>query len=171
LKVSAEYFGNFSWKSSLLLKLTVLSVGAVFVYWAGWPQPSIHDASRPSAFQEDLQSSDFNLPRTSGFTQDIYPDGALPHHTSTQPVQDGVDRTIVERGEDIHIIVDLNDGTVTELENLPGIGRILAERIVTYRTSHGAFRQIEELALVPGIGDKRLQQLRPFVVVQNSLNQ
>ena len=89
------------------------------------------------------------------------PEGALLR----QAVED---RKMVQRKEDASLILDLNDGTIAQLEVLPGIGRILAERIVTHRTSHGAFRRIEELALVPGIGDKRLQQLRPFVVVRET---
>jgi competence protein ComEA len=53
-----------------------------------------------------------------------------------------------------------------ELETLPGIGVVLAERIVAYRSIHGAFRQINDLANVSGIGEKRLRRLEPFVTVQ-----
>jgi len=48
---------------------------------------------------------------------------------------------------------------------LPGIGEQLAERILQYRKAHGAFRTIEQLREVKGIGKKRMDRLRPLVTV------
>ena len=48
--------------------------------------------------------------------------------------------------------VDLNTATASELDALPGIGPVLAQRIVDHRTRHGPFRAVEELDDVPGIG-------------------
>lgn len=84
-----------------------------------------------------------------------------------QPIQTGRDRKGGESGPDTVFLVDLNDGTLAEFEHLPGIGAVLAGRIVAHRAAHGAFRRIEDLALVPGIGQKRFQQLRPFVGVRD----
>ena len=50
-----------------------------------------------------------------------------------------------------------------KLKELPGIGDKLAERIVAYRKSHGAFRNVEELRKVKGIGKKRMDRVRPLV--------
>lgn len=56
--------------------------------------------------------------------------------------------------------VDLNTATAAELEALPGIGPVLAERIVTWRAEHGAFPDVESLEDVPGIGPALLAGLR-----------
>jgi competence protein ComEA len=61
--------------------------------------------------------------------------------------------------------LDLNAATQTGLDALPGIGPVLAERIVAWRTQHGRFTAVEELAEVPGIGPKALERLRPLVRV------
>ncbi len=61
--------------------------------------------------------------------------------------------------------VNLNTATRAELETLPGIGPTLAQRILDYRTTHGAFRSVDELRNVPGIGDARLAELRDRVTV------
>jgi len=61
--------------------------------------------------------------------------------------------------------LDLNRGTTTELEALPGIGEVLARRIVEYRREHGPFHSVEELVQVKGIGEKMMQKLRPLVGV------
>lgn len=62
-------------------------------------------------------------------------------------------------------LLDLNRATQAELEELPGIGTVLAERIVAYRTEHGAFASVADLRSVTGIGAKLFAQLEPLVVV------
>ena len=61
--------------------------------------------------------------------------------------------------------VDLNAATVADLDALPGIGPVLAERIVTWRTANGRFTRVAELAEVAGIGPAVLADLESLVVV------
>ncbi|MBR7744330.1 helix-hairpin-helix domain-containing protein [Phycicoccus sp. BSK3Z-2] len=60
-------------------------------------------------------------------------------------------------------LVPLNTADVTALDGLPGIGPVLAQRIVDWRTVNGRFSTVDELAEVSGIGEKLLAQLRPLV--------
>ncbi len=60
-------------------------------------------------------------------------------------------------------LLDLNAADATALERLPGLGPVLARRIVTYREIHGPFRTPEELAGISGLGENRLARLRPLV--------
>lgn len=61
-------------------------------------------------------------------------------------------------------LVDPNAASATELQSLlPGIGNVLASRIVAYREEHGPFEQASDLANVPGIGDKLLSKLAPRI--------
>ncbi len=61
--------------------------------------------------------------------------------------------------------VDLNTATLAELDTLPGVGPVLAQRILDWRTQHGQFASVDQLSDVPGIGDARLAQLRDLVRV------
>lgn len=61
--------------------------------------------------------------------------------------------------------LDLNSATVEQLDSLPGVGPVLAGRILQWRTTHGRFRSVDELGEVSGIGDAILGQLRPLVRV------
>ena len=61
--------------------------------------------------------------------------------------------------------VGLNSASASEFEALPGVGPVLAQRIVDWRTTNGSFRSIDELGEVSGIGDSILEQLRPLVHV------
>jgi competence protein ComEA len=60
--------------------------------------------------------------------------------------------------------VQLSTATLQQLDGLPGIGPVTAQKILDYRTAHGAFHSVDELDAVPGIGPKRLDQLRDLVV-------
>lgn len=59
--------------------------------------------------------------------------------------------------------VHLNSATLEQLDALPGIGPVTAQRILDYRQEHGAFGSVDELDAVPGIGPARLDQLRELV--------
>jgi competence protein ComEA len=60
--------------------------------------------------------------------------------------------------------VSLSTATAEQLDALPGVGPVTAQRILDYRAAHGAFHSVDELDAVPGIGPARLDQLRGLVV-------
>lgn len=59
--------------------------------------------------------------------------------------------------------VSLNTATAEQLDTLPGVGPVLAQHIIDYRTQHGGFRSVDELREVNGIGDRRFADLRALV--------
>jgi competence protein ComEA len=64
--------------------------------------------------------------------------------------------------------VDLNAATADRLTTVPGIGKVMAQRIVDWRDEHGPFRRVEDLMKVKGVGEKTLEKLRPYVKVGKS---
>jgi competence protein ComEA len=61
--------------------------------------------------------------------------------------------------------VNINTATATELDSLPGVGPVLAQRIVDYRSKHGPFRSVRDLMKVEGIGQKKFDALKDYVTV------
>jgi competence protein ComEA len=62
-------------------------------------------------------------------------------------------------------LVDLNTASIADLDTLPGIGPATAQAIIDYRSQHGRFRSVDELLNVRGIGQAKLDELRPLVRV------
>jgi competence protein ComEA len=61
--------------------------------------------------------------------------------------------------------VHLNTATVEDLEELPGIGPALAQRVVDYRTQHGQFHTVDELRQVSGFGGQRYENLASMIAL------
>ena len=75
-------------------------------------------------------------------------------------------------GEHIHIYhvdvlskVNINTANASLLETLPGIGEVLAQRIIDYRTEHGPFLSIEEIGNVEGVGEETYNDLKDLITV------
>ena len=63
--------------------------------------------------------------------------------------------------------LDINTASLAELENLPDIGPVLAQRILDYRSSAGYFQSIDEIKNIEGIGDKTFNSISDYIKVDN----
>ncbi len=137
---------------SLVLKLSMLIVTTGVVLWMGWVrQPSVQPLGilTPAEATWFANGSNHHEPGQHGVTQ------ALPKVTRLQDP----------------ILVDLNRATAGELEALPGIGVVLAQRVIAFRTSAGRFRTVDDLRSVKGIGAKKFERLKSLVMVSTETPQ
>jgi len=89
------------------------------------------------------------------------------------PLVDGQQVVVPGPGEDSAAVaagrpdgkIHLNLATAAELDSLPGVGPVIAERIVSFREENGPFDSVEDLLDVPGIGEAKLADLRDRVQV------
>jgi comEA protein len=65
-------------------------------------------------------------------------------------------------------LIDPNLASRKELETLPGIGPVLAPRIIAYRRTHGPFKKISDLKKVSGIGSKKLEKMKPYLSIHKA---
>ena len=66
------------------------------------------------------------------------------------------------------LLLDINSATVEELMQLPQVGKVTANKIVEYRAANGAFKNIEDIVKVKGIGEKKLTLIKPHIYVKNN---
>ena len=59
--------------------------------------------------------------------------------------------------------VSLASATLEQLDELPGVGPVTAQKILDWRQTHGSFRSVDDLDAIPGIGPARIEQLRDLV--------
>lgn len=143
---------------SLLLKLGLLAVTIAVVFWIRWaPHPSVQNA--PSATEKQLVASrttesEKRENRSAGSSSRNVSSPNIKTDTETAPSQTAV-----------HSRLDLNRASAGELESLPGIGAVLAQRVIVFRESVGRFHKIEDLREVKGIGAKKFERLKSFVMV------
>ena len=62
--------------------------------------------------------------------------------------------------------LNINTASAKEIEALPGIGPVIAERIVAYREQNGPFKRREDLMMVSGISEKKYEEIRSMIVVE-----
>ena len=93
---------------------------------------------------------------------------STPPAESSTPSTDEVSTTRSEplRHEPKGGPIDINTATLEEFQSLPGIGAVIAKRIIDYRTINGKFDVVEDLAEVSGIGDKTIEKLRDRIVAR-----
>jgi competence protein ComEA len=124
----------------------MLAVTIAVVLWLGWlRQPSI----QPVSISMQGEATEFLKPSN---------DSAQGH--------DGTPQALLKVAQ-LHkpALLDLNRASADELETLPGIGAVLAQRVVAFRESAGQFRTVEDLRGVKGIGAKKFDRLKSLVTV------
>lgn len=143
---------------SLLVKLGMLAVTMGVVCWIGWtvPQSRFVEAGQEAERRGQEEVRVRSAGPAAAPVPDTIPLVAQPHKS------EGASRQALPAK------LDLNHATEQDFEALPGIGPVLAERIVEYRQSRGAFRDVEQLRNVKGIGKKKFDRIRMLVSVTPS---
>lgn len=62
--------------------------------------------------------------------------------------------------------IDINNADIEALKTLPGVGPVIARRIIEYRKTHGRFNTIEEIKNVKGIGEKKFKEIKEIITVK-----
>ena len=127
---------------------------------AGGVRPNADLASMNLA-RRVQDESQYHIPRLGEPT--LVPDSAP---VQGAPIPNG--RTISAEGRASQSLINLNTATAQELELLPGIGPVMAGRIISYREANGPFTSIDDVESVPGIGPKTLESIRPLATVADS---
>ena len=140
---------------SFLIKLGMLAMTMGVVLWIGWQVPQT--MPRPAVIHAASFSSEDTATTTAAVVVAAIPPAGVSESQRAS-----------KRASNRPQSVDLNRATAADFDQLPGVGPVLANRMVDYRKSAGRFHAVEDLRAVKGIGKKKLEQLKPFVTVTKS---
>jgi len=138
---------SFQRKAVLFLFISILA-GAVLL------SRKEHSKNR---FIERLKGKPIKHSIRSGFTSNENHQSAGAGLKKSSPIQS---KKLIK--------IDINTADIALLEELPGIGPALAERIARYRKQHGIFQSLNDLQNVPGIGEKRIEKIRNKINLQKT---
>jgi competence protein ComEA len=165
LLLGAVLFGVYVWRGNLLrtpMATTAALPTQVFVEVTGRvAHPGVYAFPAPPTLPEVWR-------RAGGAEPLPQPTAPLSSGTLVEVDQVGacrLGRMSGERLRTLGVALELNTATAQDLEALPGIGPVLAGRIIQHRENHGPLKTLEDLLAVPGIGKKKLAQLKPFLMV------
>ena len=81
-------------------------------------------------------------------------------------LEENSESVTVDQSQNYHsYLLDINSATQRQLQELPGIGEVIAQRIVDYRETNGAFQAVDDLRNVEGIGEKKLNAIIGLICV------
>jgi len=145
---------------SLFVKLAMLLVSIGLVCWIGWQRAG--EDSLPIASGDEPQAVAVTLPAS------VEPYASRSERLTARPVTAKAGAVQKGNGESAgHSLLELNRADAKDFESLPGIGPVLAQRVIDYRTTVGKFETIDDLRAVKGIGPKIFERIKPLVTVAN----
>jgi competence protein ComEA len=137
--------------SSLLLRLAMVALTMTVVCWIAWTLPTPQET-------EALHTQG-NVEAEGSASQPVF----LPAPQS--PLIPRPHGRIKELPRPMPSALDVNRATEDDFERLPGIGPVLARRIVEYRETRGTFQDVEQLRYIKGIGKKTFERIRDLIAV------
>lgn len=149
--------------------LFITFIGGVIIKYSGWRAPNTFkyseqdrefDTQMKTAFTELEKNNSANLTDE----QKLLAGDIKLSSDSLLALNDteSKDKKKLTTGKTINI----NKALTGDLLMLPGVGEVTAERIIEYRELKGSFRKIEDIKNVKGIGDKKFEQMKEFIVVE-----
>ncbi len=137
-----------------LVLVLLLALGAAHDLWRAWRPPAAPDLA-PS----------LGLGVSPGPAPGASIDAAREEQAAASRMPPDVARPGASAGPGPGGAIDLNRAGARELDALPGVGPVLAERILLQRLRYGPFRGLEDLLAVRGVGPRLLDRIRPWAVV------
>ncbi|HJR77864.1 MAG TPA: helix-hairpin-helix domain-containing protein [Nitrospiraceae bacterium] len=150
---------------SVLIKLAMLGATLSMIVWMGWTAPPNRGEAGPAGSIASPDHAD-----TVAATPAPHEGGPRPSASMITPLPPAPAVPSSPRSSPGKAHLDINQATVQDFEQLPGIGPALAQRIMDHRRSHGPFARVDDLLLVRGIGPKKLDRVREFVTVDHGIS-
>ena len=138
----------------------------LIVKYSGWKIPNEYDYSQTDLNFENRLKSSFDELKTEKADS-----LGLVRSRELETLADSLGITIENKSPEKKSIapgtkININTALSADLRVLPGIGEVMAERIIEYRETHGRFMRSEDIKNVKGIGDKKYEEIQQFLTTE-----
>ena len=150
----------------VIIFLLITLCAGIIIKYSGWKKPGEYDYSETDKnFESRLKSSFEDLNSTS--TDSISRQRTEELTALADTLGFEIEKNINEKKKlKAGVKININTALAQELTALPGIGLIMAERIIEYREDHGKFKTPDDLKKVKGIGDKKFEEISIYIITE-----
>ena len=150
-----------------VIAFLLLALGAgVIMKYSGWKKPNEYDYSQTDQNFENRLKSTFDELKTERSDT-----SAKIRSKELETLADSLGILIEQKSSVKKVLkpdskININTALSADLRELPGIGEVMAERIIEYRESHGRFTKTEDLKKVKGIGEKKFEEIQGYITTE-----
>ena len=165
MKELLSRFGITARETVIIAVLVFCLTGGLIIKYSGWNKPDDFDYSGPDKQFEEKTKQDFDLLKNQSLNE-LQKERSIEIKKTADSLYSGIENQSKNKVIKINRIINLNNAYSADLMLLPGIGEVIAERIIEYREKTGGFKKIEEIKNVKGIGDKKFEMIKAFITVE-----
>jgi comEA protein len=150
----------------IILFLLIAFAAGLIIRYSAWQKPADYDySSSDKKFEEqvksafgDLEKDKLSIEQERKKTEiERFSDSLIAGKDSSAE-----NKTLLKPGTKINI----NSAYAADLQLLPGIGEVIAERIIEYREQKGVFKRADDIKKIKGIGDKKFEKIKDYITVE-----
>jgi comEA protein len=157
-------FGFTSLETAVVITLLITFGIGLIIEYSGWKRPDNFDYSGPDKQFEEVTKLSFEQLKEQKLTelQQQKSDEIRRAADSLLLKKENAPKNDIKPGKKINI----NNAYEADLMMLPGIGEVIADRIIDYREKNNGFKSAEELMKVKGIGEKKFEKIRDYIIIE-----
>ncbi|HWA06982.1 MAG TPA: helix-hairpin-helix domain-containing protein [Ignavibacteria bacterium] len=150
----------------IIIFLLVTFCAGLIIRYSGWKKPNEYDYSQTDINFENRLKSTFDE-----LSSEKTDSTEMIRKMELQRLADSLGIEIEDKSGEKKTVapgtkININTALSADLRQLPGIGEVMADRIIEYRETNGRFTKVEDIMKVKGIGEKKFGEIRQFLVAE-----
>jgi competence protein ComEA len=152
-------------ETAFVIFLILSFAAGVVIKLSGWSRPESFSYSEPDNQFGEKTKQDFEQLKNQPLN-----DVQKEHSEEIKKIADSLFNESENQTRDnafkLDKVININTALAADLMLLPGIGEVMAERIIEYREENGRFKKTEDLKKIKGIGEKKFEKIKNYITVE-----
>jgi len=152
-------------ETAVIALLLIIFTAGLIIKFSGWRIPDRFDYSETDRQFEQKTKADFNTLKQQQLNDLQKEKSSEIKHLADSLILD-IDNDSKNKLLNLNVSLNINSAYAADLMKLPGIGEVMADRIIEYREKNGGFKNIEDLMKIKGIGKKKFDKIKPYITTE-----